>query len=268
MNRPLPPLATEAAALSGTQTLMRGLAVIHAVADGCRDLKALCARTGIARSTVHRLASLLVRERYLRSISGSGYALGPRLIELGFQARAELSLVELARPHLEALAQSTGETIHLAVRDGDEVLYLDKIAGTHGLEMRSRVGQRMPLAYTGVGKALLLDAQESEWLRVFEAGQPAARLCGPGLCWPDFVARMRSYAQGGYAYDLEDNEPSVRCVAAPVRAAGGAIVAGLSVSSTVPYLSLQRMEQLRPGVQAAAAAVSSELGFVAVPRPA
>lgn len=213
------------------------------------------------RSTVHRLASLLVRERYLRSAPGSGYALGPRLIELGFQARSELSLVELARPHLEALAQRTGDTIHLVVREGDEVLYLDKIAGTQGLQMRSRVGQRMPLAFTGVGKALLLDAGEDEWRRVLEAGHPAGPQAATPSHWPAFAARMRAYAAGGYAYDLEDNEPSIRCVAAPIRAAGGAIAASLGVSSAVPYLSLQRMEELRPLVQAAAAAVSRELGF-------
>ena len=71
----------------GTQTLMRGLAVVQAVADGARDLKELCARIGVARSTTHRLASCLVQERYLRVLPGVGYALGPKLIELGFQAR-------------------------------------------------------------------------------------------------------------------------------------------------------------------------------------
>ena len=83
----LTPLDPDAAAPAGTQTLMRGLAVVQAVADGARDLKELCARIGVARSTTHRLASCLVQERYLRVLPGVGYALGPKLIELGFQAR-------------------------------------------------------------------------------------------------------------------------------------------------------------------------------------
>jgi len=256
-----PPADPASSALTGTQTLMRGLSIVQAVADGARDLKSLCAATGITRSTVHRLASLLVQERYLRLLPGSGYALGPRLIELGFQAREGLPLVDVARPHLEGLARHTGDTIHLVVREGDEVLYVDKIPGTQGLQMRSRVGQRMPLAYTGVGKALLLDDGESEWRRVFEAGSAAAPQAARRMAWPTFSKRMRSYAAGGYAYDLEDNEPSIRCVAAPIRGADGAIAAGLSVTSTVPYLSLERMEALRPVVMAAAAAISAELGW-------
>jgi DNA-binding IclR family transcriptional regulator len=256
-----PSPGTVATALTGTQTLMRGLAIVQAVANGARDLRALGAQTGITRSTVHRLASLLVQERYLRVLPGSGYALGPRLIELGFQAREGLPLVELARPHLDALARHTGDTIHLVVREGDEVLYLEKIAGTRGLEMRSRVGQRMPLAKTGVGKALLLDADEAEWKRVFVAGGAASTRVVAGQDWTAFRKRMHSYATGGYAYDLEDNEPSIRCVAAPIRAVDGAIVAGVSVASTLPYLSLERMKELRPVVVATARAISAELGW-------
>ena len=194
----LTPLDPDAAAPAGTQTLMRGLAVVQAVADGARDLKELCARIGVARSTTHRLASCLVQERYLRVLPGVGYALGPKLIELGFQAREAFPLATLARPYLDGLAELTGDTIHLAVRDNDEVLYLEKIPGKKGLEMRSRVGHRMPLA-TGVGKALLLDADEPQWKALHRVGGPVssrarraaglggvprthARLCGAGLC--------------------------------------------------------------------------------------
>lgn len=126
----------DAAAPAGTQTLMRGLGVIQAVAAGARDLKDICAHIGVARSTTHRLASCLVQERYLRSLPGVGYVLGPKLIELGFQAREAFPMATLARPYLDSLAAETGDTIHLAVRDSDEVLYLEKIPGKKGLEMR------------------------------------------------------------------------------------------------------------------------------------
>lgn len=252
---------TSSGPLAGTQTLLRGLMVVQAVANGASDLKALCTATGMTRSTAHRLASLLVQERYLRLLPRSGYALGPQLIALGFQARECLALVEVARPYLDELARHTGDTIHLVERDGDEALYIEKIAGTRGLQMRSRVGQRMPLAYTGVGKALLLDDDEAEWRRLFTVGSAAAPQAVRQLTWSAFLRRMRSYVAGGYAYDLEDNEPSIRCVAAPIRGADGLIVGGLSVTSTVPYMTLERMEELRPRVTAAAAGISAELGW-------
>lgn len=252
----------DSAAPAGTQTLVRGLAVIQAVADGARDLKDICARIGVARSTTHRLAACLVQERYLRTMPGVGYVLGPRLIELGFQAREAFPLATLARPFLARLAEQTGDTIHLAVRDKDEVLYLEKIPGKKGLEMRSRVGHRMPLTATGVGKALLLDADAAQWQALFRIGAPVASHAPGGKQTAQaFLARMREYAAKGYAFDLEDNEPSIRCVAAPVRDAGGAIVAAISVSSTVPYMPMERMHEMVAVVQGAAAGISSELGW-------
>jgi len=272
--------------LAGTQTLMRGLGVITAVAAGARTLKLISQRLGTTRSTTHRLVSCLLAERYLR-LSDGAYFLGPKLVELGYQAREQIPLATLARVHLERLAALTGDTIHLAVRDEDAVFYIDKIAGRQGLEMRSRVGHRMPLALTGVGKALLLDSTRDEWERLFISGLPAEDAPGgaagvasgksgmagnnsaaraPAIRHPrpnakSLIERMETYAISGYAFDLEDNEPSIRCVAAPVRDASGAIAAAISVSSTVPYMSLERMATLKDVVMDAALAISAELGF-------
>lgn len=253
------------AAPTGTQTLLRGLGVIQAVAGGARDLKEIARLSGTTRSTTHRLASCLVEERYLRVLPQVGYLLGPKLIELGFQAREEVPLAMLARPYLDQLSELTGDTVHLAVRDGDEVLYLHKNPGRNGPEMRSRVGHRMPLARTGIGKALLLDSGEAEWQRLYDLSLPAA---GRNPLWPNHQEqsweqirqRMLEYVEGGYAYDLEDNEPSIRCVAAPIRDASKQIVAGISIASTVPYMPLEKMAGLVPLIKETAARLSAELG--------
>ncbi len=159
---------------TGTQTLLRGLAVVDAVACGARDVKEIGRLIGTTRSTTHRLAVCLTQEGYLRRSEKLGYFLGPKLIEFGFRARDEISLAQIARPFLEELAQATGDTIHLGVREGDHVLYLDKVSGTKGLEMRSRIGSRMRIATTAMGKALLLNSPEEEWKRCYEIGTGAA----------------------------------------------------------------------------------------------
>lgn len=253
------------AAPTGTQTLLRGLGVVHAVASGARDLKQIAQIIGTTRSTTHRLASCLVDERYLRVVPQVGYLLGPKLIELGFQAREALPLVTLATPFLDQLSALTGDTIHLAIREDDDVLYLQKNPGRNGPEMRSRVGHRMPLARTGIGKALMLDCSPQEWQRLYQVSLPAG---GKNPLWPNhaeptweqFQQRMLEYAVGGYAFDLEDNEPSIRCVAAPVRDASRKIVAAISVASTVPYMSLEKMTALIQPVKDAVAGLSAELG--------
>jgi DNA-binding IclR family transcriptional regulator len=254
---------------AGTQTLLRGLAILEAAAAGARDLRTFGAALGTTRSTTHRLVSSLVQARYLRQVQG-GYLLGPKLIELGTIALEQMPLTAVARPHLEALAEHTHDTIHLGVRDGDDVLYIDKIPGTRGLEMRSRVGHRMPLASTGIGKAMMLDLEPQVWTRLVEASHRA--LAGVSFR-PDhrpdidtFMQRMARYAQGGFTFDLEENEASIRCVAAPVRDASGTIVAALSVASTIPYMPHERMDELIPVVQREARAISEELGWRA-PQP-
>src|SRR5690606_25837139 len=108
----------------------------------------------------------LVQAGYLRS-ELQGYRLGPRLIELGYRARSQMPLIQIARPHLQRLADSTRDTVHIGVREDGDVLYIDKLSSSRGLEMRSRIGLRMPMALTGIGKALMLDLPASEWLALY-----------------------------------------------------------------------------------------------------
>ena len=134
-----------------------------------------CRVVGQHRSTQRRELVLAGDDQLLRAALREIAAERPRwgyrraharLIELGFQARDEVPLVMLASPWLDELSARTGDTIHLAIRDGDEVLYLHKTPGRNGPEMRSRVGHRMPLARTGIGKALMLDAEAAEWVHL------------------------------------------------------------------------------------------------------
>lgn len=250
---------------AGTQTLSRGLAVVDAVAKGARTLPAVGAAIGCTRSTTHRLVAALVHEGYLKHLAGTGYVLGSRLIALGYQARDQLPLAVVARPALEALAAETQDTVHLGVIEGDAVFYIDKLPGNRGLQMRSRIGYRMPLAFTGVGKALMLDMSEERLRQLYQAGlvELAQAGGGPAAVPPlaDYLSCLKGYAAAGVAFDLEENEVGIRCVAAPVRDAGGGIVAAISVASAVPYMPLERLPQLRPAVLATAAAISRELGW-------
>lgn len=266
---PRPPdgaAGTAAGAPPGTQTLARGIAVVNAVARGHARLRDICDQTGVGRSTTHRLLQLLVATGYLRQLDDGAYALGPALIELGYQALQENPVTVVATPALRDLAAQVHDTVHLAIEDRGQVLYLDKIPGTRGAEMRSQIGHRMPLTRTGIGKALLLD-DPGRWRERFVAERRVTAGTGPApdVLTPDrFVAVMRDSADRGVAFDLEENEPGILCVAAPVRDTTGAIVAAVSVSATRPYMPPARLETLAPVVRDAAGRISVGLGF----RPA
>lgn len=242
-----------------SQTLFRGLDIVEAVAAGIDTVPALSAHTGITLSTTHRIASALVHAGYLQFEPRRGYRLGNKLIELGFLAYRQIDLPRIARPTLEALAAQTQDTVHLAIADGWEVMYLDKLPGQRAVEISSRIGGRKPIPVTGVGKALLLDRPETEWreqIEHFNAQAPQQVL--DEAAW---LTRMRDYARHGYAFDLEDDAPQIRCVAAPIYDASQKIVAAISVSGTTKYMTRERLGDLVPDVQAAATQISRQLGW-------
>lgn len=247
----------------GTQTLARGIAVVNAVARGHTRLRTIVEHTGVGRSTVHRLLQLLLATGYLRRHDDGAYALGPALIELGYQALQENPVTGVAAPVLRALAERVHDTVHLAIEDRCQVLYLDKIPGTRGAVMRSQIGHRMPLSRTGIGKALLLDGP-ARWRDQFVAERPAGTADGltrDVLTADAFVRVMEASAARGVAFDLEENEPGILCVAAPVRDISGSIVAAISVTATRPYMPPERLETLAPIVRDAAARISAALGW-------
>lgn len=243
---------------SGSQTLLRGLDVLEGVAEGPISLADLAAQLGLTRSTTHRLANALIERRYLILVPQRGYQLGPKLLELGFQAQQQADLVQLARPRLEALAQSSEDTVHLGVLEGDRALYLDKIPGRRRIVISSRVGDRHPLTSTGLGKALLLDERAERWKEFFDEEQNGSKLRPDYELW---LSRMRGYVECGRAYDLEENEDQIRCVAAPIRDASGGIVGAISVSSAAQYMDDGRMESLTSEVVDTAHAISRDLGW-------
>lgn len=246
-------------ALAGTQTLVRGLDVVDAVAEGASTLVSLAAAIGLTRSTTHRLASTLVDRRYLEFSRRDGYTLGPKLLELGYVTGRRKDLPRVAREHLEALSASTGDTVHLGILDGSRALYLDKLPGSRRVEISSQIGERQPLRSTGLGKALMLDGTEQQWRELYDY---EARLGNKyDVPLEQWLERMRGYAQSGYAFDLEENEDRIRCVAAPIRGVDGSIVGALSVSSAAQYMDDVRMRGLTFEVRKAATAISEALGY-------
>ena len=243
----------------GSQTLVRGLDVLETVASGVSNLPELAARLGLNRSTAHRLAATLVERRYLTFVPRTGYGLGPKSLELGYQARVQLNIPRVARNHLEQLAAQTGDTVHLGVLDGTRALYLDKIPGRRRVEISSRVGELQPLRSTGLGKALLLDEDDArlkDFYRCENGREQQYRVSES-----TWLRRMREYAKRGCAFDMEENEDRIRCVAAPIRDATGSIKASISVSSAAQYMNDERMQTLVGQVRWTAEQISRELGW-------
>jgi DNA-binding IclR family transcriptional regulator len=254
----------EKSKVQGSQTLQRGLDLLDQVIDGPIKLADLSARMGLTRSTTHRLANALVERGFLIFLPREGYQLGPKLLQLGFLAQSQADVVQIARPHLEALAMLSEDTVHLGRLDGDQALYLDKIAGRRRVDISSRIGDRHPLTSTGLGKALMLDDPEAKWTRLLEAEREAGTHNADIATW---LERMHGYVRDGRSFDLEENEDQIRCVAAPVRDASGAIVAAISLSSAAQYMDDERMAALSGEVRDTAQKISADLGWTPAVKP-
>lgn len=242
---------------AGTQTLSRGLRILRAVASGESSLSEVVSSTGIGRSTAHRMLQLLEQEGYIERRNRK-YVLGPALIEFGFLALSQNPVPVVARPTLERLAATYMDTVHLGIIDDAQVLYLDKVSGSRGAVARSRIGYRMPLTRTGIGRALLLDSAHT-WEELFRAENPDAQKSDRRI--DEFLTKMTEYQKTGVTFDFEENERGVRCVGAPIRNGSGRIVASISISAASPYFPIKRMEALIPVMRDAVSHVSRKLGF-------
>lgn len=186
-------------------------------------------RTGLAKATLHRLAGELVAARLLDRVDGR-FHLGGHLFELGLRASVERGLVEVATPYLEDLYERTHETVHLGLREGAEVVYVLKIGGHRPARAPSRLGGRMPLHATAIGKALLAYAPAD--VRSAVLGGPLERLAARTVTAPGILAgQLDEVVAGGVAFEFEESAVGIVCVAAPIVAGG--VVAAVSVAGPV-----------------------------------
>lgn len=220
-------------------------------------LAELCRRTGIPKTTAHRLLAELAGWDVVER-TGSGLRLGLRLFELGQLAPGQRGLRESAAPLLADLFEATHETVHLAVLDlGDvpEVVYVQKLDATSGPPVPSRIGGRMPAHCTGVGKAMLAFSGPDTLRRVVEAGlhrRTPRTVVAAGLLERELAA----IRERGVAEEYEESAVGICCVAAPVLAADGAVVAAVSITGWVTRMDPARYA---PAVRTAALGLSRAL---------
>ncbi|WP_128642644.1 IclR family transcriptional regulator [Rhodococcus opacus] len=201
---------------------------------GRLNLAQVVRRTGVSRSSAHRILERLVQLRWLRR-DGRDYELGMRLFELGSLAVHQDRLHQAALPYLHELQRLTGHVVHLAVLDGVDVVYLDKIGPRFGARLPSRIGGRQPAHCTGVGKALLAHLSHSERERFLVAADP--RGSRPrGLAEASRLrAELTRIRDRGIAVDRQESMVGITCIGVPVGNPGN-VVAGLSVCGPAAHM--------------------------------
>lgn len=235
--------------------LGKSLAILRSFGpdDLALSLAEIARRTGLHKATAHRLCRSLV-EHGLIDRCEQGYRLSIGLFELGMRASVERNLLEVAIPFLQDLYERAHETVHLAVADGTEVLYVTKIGGHRQAKAPSRAGGRMPMHCTAIGKVLLAFGGHAVRQAVLEGPlerRTAHTVTAPGLLYRQLETVMVS----GVAYEHEESQLGLTCVAAPVLD-GEELVAAVSMTGPVHRF---RPQQHATAVQATGAALGAML---------
>jgi IclR family acetate operon transcriptional repressor len=219
----------------------------------------LARRVGLPKSTVHRIVASLVDEGLLERHAAQ-VRLGVRLFENGQRVPRQRVLRDAARPYLHDLSEATRQTVHLAILEGSQVVYVDILVAAGAPPLPSRVGGRLPAHATGVGKAMLAFSPPEVTQAVLDGG--LARVSERSTVAPGLLVReLAGIRQSGVAYDHEESGPGIVCAASPVLGAGGEVLGALSASG---WSTRMRLDQVSPAVRTAALALSRTLGHRAV----
>lgn len=234
------------------------VAVAESLDQGHR-LSAIARLTGLPTSTVHRILRELVALGWVRE-SGGDYRFGARLLSLVGRTSDAPEIVRAARPILRALCERTSHTVHLALRQGDEAVYIDKLDGRRIYQMRSGIGLSVSLHSTAIGKALLARLPDSEVRLIAERTGLPARTERTITRIQALLTHLALVRRRGFAVDNEENEAHTRCIGAVVLDHRDLPIGGLSLSSLVFDLDGQHLRRFAPLVVSAAREVSAALG--------
>ncbi|MEU6426870.1 IclR family transcriptional regulator C-terminal domain-containing protein [Microbispora sp. NPDC046973] len=242
------------------EALARGLDVIRAFQPGrpVMSLTEVAAATGLARPTARRILLTLQELGYARAAQG-GFALTPRVLELGVSYVRSTGLWEVARPHLERLVAQTHESSSIAQLDGSDIVYVARVAVPKIVTLSVQIGTRFPAMQTSLGKVLLAALPPAELERVL--AEPSRSGIEPR--WrPDRQERdalLREVRAKGWALTDEQLALGIRSVAAPLRDGSGNVIAAVNVNSHAAETSLEKLtEEYLPLLLTTAGAISAD----------
>jgi len=225
--------------------------VIELLAEnGPMGIIELSSSLGFHKSTVHRLVSSLQYMGYIRQDGESlKYSLSLKFLEIGSKILEQTNMASLIHPDLRQLSDRTGETVHLVRREGTEAVYIDKVeSSVSSIRMVSRVGSRIPLYCSGVGKALLAELPDSEIEEIWNTSRIRSLTPKTITKFDLLMERIREIRKNGYALDDEENEEGVRCIAVSLYDYHKEPVYALSISAPVSRMGDERIQELKAAV--------------------
>jgi DNA-binding IclR family transcriptional regulator len=269
-----------AASGGNIRVIVKAAAVVDLLAESDQpmSLTEMSGELNIAKSTLHGILATLNDIGYVNKDPESGdYRLGLHLFELGNVISRKLDERRIAAPYMRTLADKTGETVHLAVLEDGEVLYISKQESNNSIRIITESGLKLPVHCSGLGKALLSGLTDEEITDLLGKKGMAKYTETTITNVKDFLAEMGKVRCKGYASDKQEFMIGLRCVAAPIHNINGKVTCAISISGPISRMTGDLLEAKRAHLMKAARAISGKLGysggrelhddFVGKPRP-
>src|SRR5450432_952257 len=254
-----------------SQSLERGLAILSAFSEtrpllGTAELGRY---VELNKSTAHRYISTLTELGYLQQDQGTRkYRLGPRVVNLGFAALNSMEITKLAAPHMQALSDETGLAVSMAVLDGVDIVYTQRVrsnsTGFTGIDLNLHIGSRLPAYCTSMGKVLLAYLRPEALKSILDRTDLARRGPNTFTAREALIAALRRVRQIGLAVNDQELAPGLRSVAVPIRDGFGEVIAALNIAvhMSIGNASLEStVSRLEGPLRRTATEISNRMGY-------
>lgn len=221
------------------------------------SLKILAAETGLHSSTAFRILDSMLRNGFVERDAASKYQLGRKLLSLGSRVRAQSDVRQIALPVMTRLRDELGESVNLTIREGDEVVYIEKATPNRMMHVQQLVGSRAPLHVTAVGKLMLAMAGDEECRGYAMRTNLPAYTRNTINDLPSLLTEAERLRSQGFAFDDEEAEIGVGCIGTLIFDASANIIAGLSISAPIE----RRQSDWVNNLMQAAQQISEEFGY-------
>lgn len=215
-------------------------------ANGSMGLMEISNSLNLNKSTTHRILNSLVYLGYVRQNSrNEKYELSMKIVQLSNQFLEKQDLMQTVRPYLRKLMELTKETVHFVEREGNEVVYIDKVESfANSIQMISRIGSRLPMYCSGVGKAIAAELSQDEVAQIWKSSHIVQKTAKTITDYREFLNILKEVRNRGYAFDREENETGVMCIAASLKDYRKEARYAFSISAPVSRMQEERIETL------------------------
>lgn len=246
------------------QSVDRALSILEVLSDyeEGMGITEISSKIDLHKSTVHRLLLTLIKKGYVEQNPNTNkYKLTLKLFELGNKSIEKMDIRAVAKPYLQQLKELTNEVVHLVVREGAEIVYIDKVESENKIRMHSRIGTKSPMYCTSVGKAIMAYLPEEDVENIWQAIEIRRFTEYTITDLKVMKETLKRIREEGYALDEEENEIGIRCIGAPIFNHTGEVCGAISISGPTIRVTKEKIDNFKNNILIVSDKISKELGY-------